>query len=404
MNRRPLTTLGVVLAALFQLLLFLPAAAQAGATRYTSATYGYSLGYDASWTVVDDTSNDGVDMLKIVNGVSAVTFLGFPGYEGNASLCTEDIAAWLATDDDEPLSDLTLVTSGGDERSAYGVYDYTDTTNGVIEPSRAYLGCQTLVSGEAVLAFLHFAPVSAYEAEFAATDLLLQSLSVVPTSEAGGGTTAATGGGAGAAPAAVAPNSSLQAVFAETVPSLNAFWAAKFDAYDLGAAYVSPASIVAFGETIETGCGAVAPGEAGPFYCPADQTIYLDTEVLDQIGSDFGAAPVAAVIAHEWAHHVQVLLGLIDPNGSNSVAMTLTGSTSLELELMADCMAGAWVAEATARGQLTASDLDAIVQVKSVVGDSATTHYDLQHGSGALRAWWLLRGVNEGLGACLGAA
>ena len=129
-----------------------------------------------------------------------------------------------------------------------------------------------------------------------------------------------------------------------TVNSLNAFWPDYLAQYDKQ--YPRPETVLFRGAT-STGCGN-ATSEVGPFYCPADQTAYFDPgffqELVDRFGSSGGPLAQEYVVAHEFGHHVQNVLGTIDraqqdPQGPESGAV--------RIELQADCYAGLWVRYAT---------------------------------------------------------
>ncbi len=129
-----------------------------------------------------------------------------------------------------------------------------------------------------------------------------------------------------------------------TVNSLNAFWPDYLAQYNRK--YPRPDTVLFSGGT-NTGCGA-ATSEVGPFYCPADQTAYFDPgffqDLVDRFGSSGGPLAQEYVVAHEFGHHIQNVLGTIDraqqdPQGPESGAV--------RVELQADCYAGLWVRYAT---------------------------------------------------------
>jgi predicted metalloprotease len=167
------------------------------------------------------------------------------------------------------------------------------------------------------------------------------------------------------------------------------------------------AEIVLYTGRTQTGCG-VGSATAGPFYCPADQRVYLDTSFFRELESRFGAPgdfAEAYVIAHELGHHVQNLLGIErqvrdasagDPDRANEL--------SVRLELQADCLAGVWARSANARGILQPGDLEEGMRAAAAVGDDrlqkeATGRIDREsftHGTSEQRVRWLRTGFQVG--------
>ena len=135
------------------------------------------------------------------------------------------------------------------------------------------------------------------------------------------------------------------------VQSLDAYWSDTFTAS--GESFQQPGAEI-FTDGVNTQCGA-ASSAVGPFYCPLDQTIYLDLGFYDDLESRFGAegGPFAEmyVVAHEYGHHIQNLLGLLEQGRD-----TGAGSGAVRTELQADCLAGVWGAHAVDTGFLRAAD------------------------------------------------
>ena len=180
------------------------------------------------------------------------------------------------------------------------------------------------------------------------------------------------------------------------VDDLDAYYTDAFTYTDFD--YRSPAVVaVPPGESRQTGCGPAASG-FWAFYCPPDQTVYLEVEFLTTVGQQADFAAVF-VVAHEWAHHVQTELGLVrtqSPDAWNEVY-------SIELELMADCMAGAWAQDLGARGRLEDDDIEETIQFAlQYLGDPDYIEVsDPQaHGSADMRAKSILTGYEDGISPC----
>jgi hypothetical protein len=191
------------------------------------------------------------------------------------------------------------------------------------------------------------------------------------------------------------------------VNSVQAYWDAEFARRGLR---YEPAKTVIFSGYVQAGCG-VASTAQGPFYCPLDGRVYLDTTFFDDLSSRFGArgGPFAEgyVIAHEYGHHVQDLLGLLGNTGS-----TGPSSASVAQELMADCLAGVWARHAAETGYLrppTDQEVAQALDAASAVGDDRiqrqtqgrVTPESWTHGSSEQRRAAFTTGYRTGdLGAC----
>jgi predicted metalloprotease len=128
------------------------------------------------------------------------------------------------------------------------------------------------------------------------------------------------------------------------IDSIQDYWTTQLPA--LGAQYQATSTIF-FKDSVATGCGNASSG-TGPFYCPPDRLVYIDLSFYETLHTDFGAQGGlfvdAYVIAHEYGHHVQDLLGTNDKVKPGDTGPT---SGSVRLELQADCYAGAWAHHAT---------------------------------------------------------
>ena len=183
------------------------------------------------------------------------------------------------------------------------------------------------------------------------------------------------------------------------VNDLDAFYADVLSYTD--ATYYSPRVVlVSPGDVIGTACGPATPGFYA-FYCPLDQSIYLEEQKLAEIAQTDELIS-AFVIAHEWAHHVQSGVGL-ERVGPREQPDTWAEVYSIELELMADCMSGAWAQDLDTRGALEQGDVDATVDFTvNTLGDPGfIAEYDPQaHGSGAQRSQSILLGYSDGFLGC----
>jgi predicted metalloprotease len=225
------------------------------------------------------------------------------------------------------------------------------------------------------------------------------------------------GGGLGAAPAQEGPVSSELATECQTgadanerqdcrivgtVNSLHAYWTDAFAAS--GNQYAQPGTTL-FTDAVDTACGA-ASSAVGPFYCPVDQTIYIDLGFFDDLEARFGAegGPFAEeyVLAHEYGHHVQNLLGLLEA-GRDAGAE----GGAVRTELQADCFAGVWGANAVETGFLepiTQEQVNQALNAASVIGDDRIQEQTQgqvnpetwTHGSSEQRQQWFSTGLEAG--------
>lgn len=198
--------------------------------------------------------------------------------------------------------------------------------------------------------------------------------------------------------------------------SLFDFWGETLS--EQGGGEFQAATMLTFTGAVDTGCGQ-ATSQVGPFYCPPDQGIYLDTTFFDdvlerQLGGPDGGFVEPYVLAHEYGHHIQNLLGTMGQ------VRTQQGprSDAVRLELQADCYAGMWAASATESedssgtvlfSSLTDEDVELAIDAAEAVGDDRiqqktqgqVTEESWTHGSAEQRATWFRTGFDQGtLQAC----
>jgi uncharacterized protein len=200
-------------------------------------------------------------------------------------------------------------------------------------------------------------------------------------------------------------DSELESVLCGATEDVQNYWAAQFPE-SFGREYEDTETVFFSGAT-GTNCGQ-ASAEVGPFYCPADQLVYFDLDFLTQLQNQFGATGDLAaqyIVAHEYGHHVQNLLGISDEVSRAQAAQPAQANAiSVALELMADCLAGTWTRSAENRALLESGDLDEALNAAAAVGDDriqeqTTGRIDREswtHGSSAQRVQWFRAGYDTG--------
>ena len=186
--------------------------------------------------------------------------------------------------------------------------------------------------------------------------------------------------------------------------SLNESWASIFR--EEGVAHEQPLLQFVNTSTIRTGgCGTTGAG-VGPFYCPADMGIYIDTRFYDTLESQLGARGDFAryyVMAHEYGHHIQNLTGLADQvRSAQQASPGEANALQVAMELQADCYAGVWAARN--RNLIEPGDLQEGLTAAAAIGDDTlqrnagrrVSPESFTHGSSAQRMEWLRRGLETG--------
>lgn len=184
-----------------------------------------------------------------------------------------------------------------------------------------------------------------------------------------------------------------------TVNSVNKVWEEQLPGY------TKPQTTI-FAGSVNTGCGP-ATADTGPFYCPADQTIYIDPSfftTLRQMGGSNGPLAQEYVIAHEYGHHVENLTGVLAQG--NRMGAQGPSSGSVRIELQADCLAGVWAYHADKGPDamlepLTQQQIASVVQTAKAIGDdtiqgSNSDPEGWTHGSAQQRVRWFSNGYKSG--------
>ena len=186
-------------------------------------------------------------------------------------------------------------------------------------------------------------------------------------------------------------------------------WTEIFEEH--GLEYRKP-KVVMFEQVTQSGCG-TAQAAMGPFYCPADETIYMDMSFFNELQSKYGAKvtefSVAYVMAHEVGHHVQNLLGTLQKSDkmrrSGRFSEVEINKNSVAVELQADFYAGVWARRSNNRENfLDSKDIDAAISAAEAVGDDNiqkrsqgyVNQEAFTHGSSAQRKEWFMKGYNTG--------
>lgn len=174
----------------------------------------------------------------------------------------------------------------------------------------------------------------------------------------------------------------------------------------------TPAKVVMFEQVTQSGCG-TAQAAMGPFYCPNDQTIYVDMSFFNELQQKFGAQvtefTVAYVLGHEYGHHIQNLLGTLGKTEqlrqSGRYSESQMNQVSVATELQADFYAGLWARKTNERAQMIEpGDIESAISAAQAVGDDNiqkrsqgyVNQESFTHGSSAQRKEWFMKGYNTG--------
>ncbi|MCR5044327.1 MAG: neutral zinc metallopeptidase [Bacteroidaceae bacterium] len=198
----------------------------------------------------------------------------------------------------------------------------------------------------------------------------------------------------------------LESFAKKVLASTEDVWTEEFQ--KLGKTY-EPPTLVFFNGSVQSGCGG-ASASTGPFYCSADQCVYIDLSFFTSMKSSLGADgdfAYAYVIAHEVGHHVQYLLGNLGKAHAQMAKLSQSeaNKVSVQIELQADCFAGVWAYhEQKMFGSLEDGDLEEAISTAQVIGDDYlqkkaqgyVVPESFNHGTSQQRMKWFKRGFNSG--------
>jgi uncharacterized protein len=184
-------------------------------------------------------------------------------------------------------------------------------------------------------------------------------------------------------------------------------WAGIFKT-QLGRTY-TPATLVLFKGVTASPCGN-ASGATGPFYCPGDKKVYLDTDFFTTMSRELGASgdfAMAYVVAHEIGHHVQDELGILGKANQvrGQVSEAESNAISVRIELQADCLSGIWARQVQQQfGTIQKGDFEEAVNAAKQIGDDTLQRnagqrpmpHTFTHGTSAQRSSWFIKGLNSG--------
>lgn len=225
---------------------------------------------------------------------------------------------------------------------------------------------------------------------------------LLPGEDSGRTTSSETGPGSSSGSAR---NDEMKQFVATVLAETEDVWNGIFQAN--GLTYEEP-KLTLFEGQIRSACG-FASSASGPFYCPADKKVYLDTSFFRQLSEQFGASgdfAEAYVVAHEVGHHVQNLIGVLPKFNQMRQRMSEQEANhmSMQVELQADCFAGVWGHYTAQKGILEEGDLEEALNAAQQIGDDTlqkrTQGYvvpeTFNHGTSAQRQKWFARGYKSG--------
>lgn len=397
---------------------------------YVSPPFGFGLEWDRTWDVTDEKIDDDYSLLQLEDQNSLLWIIGSaPAVDVEECVATEI----SALEDFDGLTDLETIDEGANRDGSYQAeigftLTVTDPDTGEDTPTvwLGFVQCWEINDGDANLLISHYGLAESWDDETEAREDLLATLTLAgeappspeetETPDDSDSTTGSDTDGDRTVSTLAEPQGDgdlpanaddLLNLFESSINDIDQYWFREFPLISGGQEYVPPAEFIPWVGQIDTPCGpangwdeAAGVGD-GPFYCPPNQTIYLDVGFanfqMDMVGEIPFLIPV--VLAHEVGHHVQELLNMevcyttpcLDPNEL----------TSQEIEYMADCYAGSWSRDAELRGRLGSRDIDAnIIQYSVILGGGQEGADPGGHGRGPERVWWFLNGYLEGSAKC----
>lgn len=202
-----------------------------------------------------------------------------------------------------------------------------------------------------------------------------------------------------------AQNDDMKRFVSQVLADTEDTWTGIFES--MGKTYERPKLVMYSGQW-RSACGE-ANSAVGPFYCPSDHKVYLDTDFFREMQQKFKAGgdfADAYVIAHEVGHHVQNLLGILPQvdQERRRASRAEANQLSVQLELQADCLAGVWAHDADAKGIIEVGDIDEALNAATAIGDDTLQRQSqgyvvpdsFTHGTSAQRSQWFKRGYQQG--------
>lgn len=400
-------------------------------STYVSPSFGYSFQWDRTWSVADERVESEYNMLQLEDDGSLLYVEGY-----GAALPVEDCLDEYGInyiEESEGVSELEITDPAEDADGTLSVdlrfvLSFEDDAGEPTETEFAgYLSCREINDDAVNLVVTHLGLASVWDDEVEAREDVLSTLALEGEEPAGGEDEPDDSGEPTEEPDVVdepdttspltevqgdgdppANTDDLLDLFQSSIDDINEFWTREYPLIAGGQPYDPPTEFIPWAGEISTPCGVHQSFDmesgtfgTGPFFCPPNNTIYLDLGFTNFQFEQVGDVPflIPVVLAHEVGHHVQDVLEMevcyqtpcLDPNVL----------TSQEIEYMADCFAGSWSRDAELRGRLGSSDIEAnLLQYIVILGGGQEGADPGGHGRGSERVWWFLNGYVEGSAKC----